>query len=763
MQMLRNNPSGALGANDTNVFGGAGTFAGREAAMASPLIEVLWRRRLTVAAIVFGFLTMAAMYLSVATRVYRATARISIQQNGPKVFAENQGFIAESDSFLQTQTELMQSTPVLQRALDAIDYTKLRTFAAAGDDPVSWLQRAGLLNIEAGKKSDVVSVSVDSTDGAEAAKFANSVVSSYIEQTTHEKRSTGEQMVGVLQKQKQELLATRDNDFAQMQDLKAKSQVISFNNDRSNAAIERANSLAATLTSAEVNTIDLRAQLSATKAALETPDTISAYVEAMQSKNGRDQGDKEYDELRSQLSQYSLAITTNSGTQGSSNPRVAVLQTTVDSLKKRIVSKERSMVESQVSALGALLDASEHRERELRAALQVQNGEAKKQTPEAMKYASLESEVDRLQKQIAVIDTRIAEVSVNSVQAGAMSVQVMDVARAEKKPVKPSKSMVLAAALVAGLVFGSGGAMFREWQDARVRSADEITMLFGVPVLASVPRVNSKLSSVARGQLLRLDTRSAASEAYRSVRTSLHLGAASVAKTILVASPTSGDGKSTTASNLAIAFAEAGDRTLLIDCDLRRPVQHLIFEIDGAAGLSTVMSGEAKLRDAIVPTRSPGLFVLPCGPLPGNPTELLTSKRFGRLMQALAETFDRIIIDSPPLASVADGRVLAAPADCTLLVLRVDHSMRSAAAAAVAGLEKIGANVVGAVANEVQADASTRYYGGSWMPLSQNDQMLLSAGGRTQPSPQLGYEQREPVAAGTLATNEPDWSAELNG
>src|SRR5439155_21513343 len=116
-----------------------------------------------------------------------------------------------------------------------------------------------------------------------------------------------------------------------------------------------------------------------------------------------------------------------------------------------------------------------------------------------------------------------------------------------------------------------------------------------------------------------------------------------------------GDGKSTTASNLAIAFAQAGQRTLLIDCDLREPVQHLIFESQPQLGLSSVLTGEARLREAVRSTRVAGLYLLPCGPVPANPSELLASKRFSDVMPALIGAFDRIIIDSPPLMSVADG------------------------------------------------------------------------------------------------------------
>jgi len=330
--------------------------------------------------------------------------------------------------------------------------------------------------------------------------------------------------------------------------------------------------------------------------------------------------------------------------------------------------------------------------------------------------------------------------------------------------VKPNKTLALGASLMLGWLVGIGLAMLREWQDVRLRSPDEVMSLLGTPILAQVPRINARLSSVARGQIVRLDARSAVAEAYRSIRTSLHLGASGGNKTILVASPTPGDGKSTTASNLALTFAQAGERTLLMDCDLREPVQHLIFESDGSVGISNVMAGEVKLQDAIVRTRTDGLYVLPSGALPGNPSEMLASKRFKRLMQALAGTFDRIVIDSPPILSATDGRILAASADVTLLVLRMGKSVRDFGAMALDGLESVGANVMGTVANDVTIDARADYqHGGSWRYADRHER-LLSTDSKGHSPAQIGTatavaRESSKVPVELLAVTEPDWAA----
>jgi capsular exopolysaccharide synthesis family protein len=265
-------------------------------------------------------------------------------------------------------------------------------------------------------------------------------------------------------------------------------------------------------------------------------------------------------------------------------------------------------------------------------------------------------------------------------------------------------------------------------------------------------------------------------EAYRSIRTSLDLGDARSAKTILVASPTPGDGKSTTAGNLAIAFAQAGDRTLLLDCDLREPVQHLIFETEGAAGMSTVMPGETKLRDSILRTRVPNLYLLPCGPVPRTPAEMLASDRFKHLLRILCEAFDRIVIDSPSLEEVTDGRILAAAADVTVLVLRIDQTMRRSGAMAVMGLNEVGANVLGVVANDVPSVAAYRLDVGAWQYAAaargqvegpSNGAGLNGAGshGAGALPPRTG--ELKPISTSTahfsgetITISEPDWPAE---
>ena len=217
---------------------------------------------------------------------------------------------------------------------------------------------------------------------------------------------------------------------------------------------------------------------------------------------------------------------------------------------------------------------------------------------------------------------------------------------------------------------------------------------------------------VACGQKVHLKPRSIAAEAYRTIRTAVFFGVPKgQAKTILVTSPASGDGKSTLVSNLAITMAQAGQKTLVLDADFRKPTQHNIFEVDGSKGLSSVLAGTHTAKQVIQQGPVKGLDVLACGPEVPNPAELLNSAEFEKILKNLSEKYDRIIIDSPPVAPVADSQILGAICDITLLVLRAEKSTRRLSQQTRDGLLSVGARILGAIVNDVPRKHGRYGYG----------------------------------------------------
>lgn len=674
---------------------------------APPLWEFLWRRRATIALTTVASLLITVVYLLFATRVYRAESRLDVEQNAPHVFSENHPDAPPSDTFLYTQAQQLQSVPVLRYALDEADLHHLKTFAKVSGDPVDWLQEGSDLKVDVGKKDDVITVSFESPYPQEAVAVVKGIVDGYLYRLSRHKHLTGEEMVRILTTERAQLEQKREAGIESLVHFKAANGAVSFRDEKGNITLERLASLSTALTAAELATLDVRVQHDAAKAILADPEAISAYVEAQQMK-GRDFGDKEFDDLRSQLEQYTLTLRTDLEVLGRNHVRSRAMLSAIDMLQEKIAAKEKSIAGARLAEMTVQLDAAESREKEIRTSLETQRQAALALNPKAAEYARLENDLDRMQKQCDVLDSRIQEVSVNNLSAGAMNVEVFDPAHAEERPIRPKKTLSLGIALLAGLMLGTGFVMAQEWHDKRLRSPHDIAGVLEVPVLGSVPRMPHFLSISDRGQIVHFDSTAEAAESYRAVRTTIHFSPSRDARTLLVTSPASGEGKSTCASNLAITLAQSGHRTLLIDCDLRRPVQHRIFRVDGAIGISDVMTGNAKLRDAIRPTSVEGLYLLPCGTIPGKPAEMLESKRFAQAMQGLAAAFDRVVIDSPPVLPVIDARILGASADATLLVLRMNSSTRKLSAEAVHELQKVGAGILGGIANDVLT--ADRYY-----------------------------------------------------
>jgi len=207
--------------------------------------------------------------------------------------------------------------------------------------------------------------------------------------------------------------------------------------------------------------------------------------------------------------------------------------------------------------------------------------------------------------------------------------------------------------------------------------------------------------------------RSPISEAYRSLRTNLEFSSLDrPLKTMVVTSPGPEEGKSTTLANLAVTLAQAEKKVILVDCDLRRPSQHQIFGVKNGVGLTTmVVDDEAMTDPPVQETEVPGLWLLPSGPLPPNPSELLGSRRMEEIIAVLSQRADIVLFDAPPIIAVTDAAVLSSKVDGVLLVINAGGTKRDHAQKAKGLLEKVNAHLVGAVLNNVKIDTSLhRYY-----------------------------------------------------
>jgi polysaccharide biosynthesis transport protein len=292
--------------------------------------------------------------------------------------------------------------------------------------------------------------------------------------------------------------------------------------------------------------------------------------------------------------------------------------------------------------------------------------------------------------------------------------EVVDRADAPSDPYEPDVAHNVLLAALAGLVIGVVAALVIAWRDTSIRSDRQLTRITGVANLAVIPR--HPLEEVRPDDVAVLsDPNSIESEAYRTLRTVLDFVAQDRPFTVLlVTSPRPGEGKSSVAANLAAVAAQAGRRLVLVDGDLRRPQVHRLFDTGNERGLSSVLAGDASLKQSVQqigPDRKVAL--LTAGPPPSDPAELLSHDRLRLALEALADAADLVVIDAPPVLPVADPMILAQVADATLLVATAGFSDRREWTEAIDRLRKVDANVIGTVLlrpdSRVHATPNYRY------------------------------------------------------
>jgi capsular exopolysaccharide synthesis family protein len=407
-------------------------------------------------------------------------------------------------------------------------------------------------------------------------------------------------------------------------------------------------------------------------------------------------------DLEQQVHVTEGALTSERAQWGEGHPRVRLLRESLEGMREQLAKQQQSIIIAYVDRLRQDYEVLDHKLSQLRSAYDNQYKQAAEVSNQVLQLASLQEALQRTEGYCDILDDRIKELNLSE-DAGAMNVvSILDVATASGMPTYPVRSRFLTMGILAGALVGFGLVWLRELLDHRLRSVEEIASVLQLPVIGALPYFGDRSSKSQTGQLVALSPRSTSAEAVRTLRTALHFGLTGRdVKAILVTSPSPGDGKSTIASNLALALAQADQRVLLLDADLRKPSQHKIFELSRDVGLSSILADRRPIEEAIVPNVLGLLDVLPAGPTPKNPVELLNNGYFAELLDKLREKYDRIIIDSPPVMPIADARVIAALSDATLLVLRAERSTRRMSIGARDELWRVRATRIGVVVNGV--------------------------------------------------------------
>lgn len=718
------------------------------------LLHLAWRSRWLVLLCMAIGGGIGWFLLHRVTPLFTSMSRVYVERRLPQILSQ-QLDVGQSATYLYTQAELIRSSSVLAEAVKILQPANIESFRGA-DNPVALLQKE--IKVRVGNQDDIINVSAELANAEDARQIVNAVVDAYVTRYGEKRTSDTVEILKILRGEKERRDAELEERRRALDDFRKKNTALAVQVNNESVITHRFATLSEELDKTEIQLLESKARFERIKAIYDKPEQRIFLLEAA----AEDQKTMRDMDLASQLQVLERSLTTERAQWGEGHPRVKLLNASYIELKERVQKQQLATIEAYVDRARRDYEVLARKRQELKTNYDAQFKLASQVSTQSLELASLQDALQRTEKLCDILNDRIKEVELTE-NVGAMNVSIMEVAATGLKTY-PTPSRFLMSGLFLGGLVGFGLAWLRDLLDHRLKSVDEIASVLQLPILGALPYFDSSGDRRNAGRLVTLTPRSTAAESVRTLRTALHFGlAGNDAKIIVVTSPSPGDGKSTVASNLAIATAQADQRVLLIDADLRKPTQHKIFALESDLGLASVLAEHRPFEEAIIVGVEGSLDLLPCGKMPSNPVELLNNGFFAEMLQKLGQRYDRIIIDSPPVMPVADARVIAAHGDATVLVLRAERSTRRLSLAARNELWRVRATRIGVVVNGVPTRKSGYGYGyeygyGYGAPYSQYGYVSYGYGDEAaengrEKNRRLPKKPTEPVASSTAETS----------
>ena len=711
---------------------------GGEAVHLTHYLKMLYKRRWTAATIFVLILGTVTVYTFTATRIFEAKTRLMIESDERNIVSFKQ--VVDEDQtkldYYQTQYNILQSRSLARKTLDSLKLWETAPFGGTSNEKVSLFRAilgapAAMISVFRGddelttestvagadetaaqssaidrflsgltvtpvRNSRLVDLKYRLPNAAMATSIANELAKNYIEQNLEYKflasKEANDWLGERLAEQRKEVQSAE----VALQKYREQNDAISLE-DSENIVVQKLADLNAAVTRAKTTRIEKEALYNQLRASQSNPAALDTFP-AILTNAFIQQQKSELASLQRQQAQLSEKL-------GDKHPDMQRVQAAIQNSQAKLNAEIAKVVQSVRSEYQTALA----QENSLVSALNQQKGEALSMNRKAISYGVLARDVQGSKQIYDSLMQRAKETGVAG-ELKTSNIRVVDRAERPRAPVSPRAGRNILLGLFGGFMIACGLVFFFEYLDSHIKTPDDIKTHLGLSHLGLLPVINEKLLN-GKYPLLSDGVPQNFSEAFRGIRTNVLFATAQEgSRSVVVTSTGPGEGKSMVAGNMAVGLAQAGQRVLLIDADMRKPKIHEIFAIPQEPGLSNLLVGKSKASDVVRRTTVPGLWILSAGRTPPNPAELLGSTRFRDFVASLKEHFDWVLIDSPPVMAVTDASLVAHHASGVLFVIGAEMTSRHAAKRALDQLEQAQASFVGAVLNRVDLDRNPYYY-----------------------------------------------------
>lgn len=692
-------------------------------------IRVLKKRRSTVYTFFAVVMVLTIVGTFASTPLYMASTKVLIEKQEPTGMLK-QNSSSEDPEFYWTQYELIRSVAVARKVVEMLALEKTydtylnkdRSFSILGSIGYVMSKMFGLISFKNAemteaetaerinklakkiseeievtpvKNTRIVDIRYMSPNPELSKLIVNTVAKAYIEQVLELNMSSTRHTVEWMSKKAEEERVKLETAEKTLQQYSKAQNFITLENK---IAIipQKIGELNSQLIRSETKRKEMETLYNKVKDAannLDSAETMSVIA-----------SDMTVQSLRQQILKAEQNIMEMSQKYGKKHP---VLLRAVEDLNILKNKREKEILRV-VDSVKNEYDLARANESSLRRMLGESKGEALNINEKYFEYATLNRDVETNRQMYDALMKRIKEQNIAE-RGQTVNLLIVEKAESPKKPARPRKLLNLVLGIFLGMVGGIGMALFIEYIDHTVKSPEETEIKVGAPVFGTIPFANLKGQNIE--SIVMNEPLSAFSENYKAIRASLLLSSAErPPKRILITSSGPGEGKTVTSINLGMAITQAGHSVLLIDCDLRKPRVHTVFKLNNAKGLSTYLAGASDM-DIVQDGPMPNFSIVPSGPIPPNPSELLSSPRLREMINALNDTYDFILCDSPPLLSVADSLSISRILDGTLIVARAGATTYEDLKKGIKSLASVNAHLLGIIINAIDVRKSDyRYY-----------------------------------------------------